>query len=319
MEQQPGHEEPWPHDEHQEFAPNEDTQSIGSENVTPPAVETRFDYPKAEAVGHAIRGNLNQPEKDGYSRASRINGLLDSSKNIHDRLESQGSDLSRSDERHARQNLTNYHELIQSDLKYETYSLGALYDRNPDRFANLPTSEFMKLSADYKELVDRFNESKGAVAWAGDSADAARDVAKLGTAEDLKSNDEWYVAQVRRLRDIAISGGELVALSGSDGPLDSAYFLRDTFYPSLGAPHRIVMTVEDEAVNSKLVETAKLIGADQMDRTPRQNAETLAVFFDSISAGILPELEQANRDLEAFKTEYSPRVASDNESNAQTT
>ena len=213
----------------------------------------------------------------------------------------------------------------QASLNHMANPLVKLYDLNPERFANLPTSEFMELSKKYVQLENELRSYEESLEWAKDTADAARDAAKFDTDEDFRQEDEWYVDRANAIHNLATTGNPSDR-GGPDrfrtivkDPEDSKYVLRDTILPALGATevYKIRQLIDDPAVNSRFVEAATLISTNRIDRTPRQNIETLTTFIESLGADIEPKLEEAKQKLEAFKTENNPQPPVNNQTNEE--
>lgn len=191
--------------------------------------------------------------------------------------------------------------------------LAEFYSLNATEFATLPTSEFILKFKEHDSLIEAVKTAEASLEAAKTLASAARDTVNIGKyGADFQQSDRQYAKTVHAIYELASAGefenkeGSLRAIHESDEPREAAKkFLYGSLLSKLEVRDRRINAIaHDSSVIDRFVEVAKIIEESRLDRTPRQNIETLTTFFDSIVGDVAAEVPAAQQTLDEFRTKY---------------
>lgn len=212
-----------------------------------------------------------------------------------------------------------------------------LYELNPGHFSSMPTKEFMGFAEQFKDLRSEVEAAQKSLTWAEGLVDAAKNIIPRLKGEELvikntglphyeashidmvvslqrmmagalilpetEQSDEQRLTTFKgyldRDLDYAFYGNQrnsfLLAVAGKDGGLWDA----DALFDRLDS-------TSDGAFTQRASELVRHLTDENIDRTPRQNAEELVLFFESMAQTLGALVSQNQSAVEDFKAKYAP-------------
>lgn len=269
---------------------------------------------------HMIAGAVHDALANDYFASRRYNHYLDEK---HSALR-RGGDLREGTDlwRKRQEEAAGFEGDTQKELQKITSPFEELYELNPERFAQLPTSEFIEIAKKFKNAKENLELAKG-------MRDAIQKLSGMvGQAE--RSLSEQQPVEDKQIVGVLTS----IALTGeSRNPFYNGMITdfrepgdTEVFYSTLTrggwddertnvfSPPSIHSGLEDylqseqhggKGLKDLTVDTLDSIRNNLIDSTPRQNFAKLTELFKKVEDALTAATEQRQREFDEFKAQYT--------------